>query len=297
MNHLTPQAIEWLSLPLEERVEKALAPRWIGYPRAQAILVKYSNLLSRRPIGRTPCILLCGDSNAGKSMLMNHFTQAKNKVPVGSTDLPVVIVQAPVTPNPKDFYSICLDSLNTPHRSSDRAEALRAQLSLILRGLKTRMLVIDEVHHMLAGSARSQRAFLNMLKYLVNDLQIPIIALGTRDALHAFQMDPQIANRFEPILLPRWEYCDDYLRLLASFEVSTPLREPSNLAAEAIARKLLVMSEGLIGELATIIGRAAEHAIRSGHELIDAGVLGAIEWIPPRKRQGSALEVLAREVI
>jgi superfamily II DNA or RNA helicase len=36
------------------------------------------------------------------------------------------------------------------------------------------MLIVDEIHHLLAGSATRQRQFLNVLKYLGNELKIPI---------------------------------------------------------------------------------------------------------------------------
>jgi hypothetical protein len=52
------------------------------------------------------------------------------------------------------------------------------------------------------------------------------VAVGTRDAFNAIQTDPQLTNRFEPELLRRWTMTDDYLRLLASFEIAFPLARP-----------------------------------------------------------------------
>jgi hypothetical protein len=40
-----------------------------------------------------------------------------------------------------------------------------------------RMLVIDEIHSMLAGTFREQRIFLNSLRFLANDLRIPLVCL------------------------------------------------------------------------------------------------------------------------
>jgi hypothetical protein len=84
--------------------------------------------------------------------------------------------------------------------------------------INVKMLIIDEIHHVLAGPLLKQRHFLNVIKYMGNELQIPIVAAGTHDAFNAIQIDPQLANRFEPALLPRWSMNEDYLRLLASFE-------------------------------------------------------------------------------
>jgi hypothetical protein len=47
------------------------------------------------------------------------------------------------------------------------------------------MLVIDEIHAMLQGTFREQRTFLNALRFLANDLRIPLICLGTNEAKQA----------------------------------------------------------------------------------------------------------------
>ena len=99
----------------------------------------------------------------------------------------------------------------------------------LLASVGVKMLIINEIQHVLAGPTLKQRHFLNVIKYLGNELQIPIAAVGTRDVLNAVQTDPQLANRFEPELLSRWPMSDDYLRLLASFEVAFPLARPSKL--------------------------------------------------------------------
>jgi hypothetical protein len=79
----------------------------------------------------------------------------------------------------------------------------------------------------LAGRLLKQRQFLNVIKHLGNELQIPIVAAGTQDAFNAIQTDPQLANRFETAGLRRWTMGEDYLRLLASFEVALPLEQRS----------------------------------------------------------------------
>jgi hypothetical protein len=65
-------------------------------------------------------------------------------------------------------------------------------------------MIVDQVHHLLAGTVREQRQSLNQLKFLSNELRMPVIAHGTSEALYAMQADPQIASRFEPMALPRW---------------------------------------------------------------------------------------------
>jgi Bacterial TniB protein len=81
----------------------------------------------------------------------------------------------------------------------------------------------------MAGNSLRQNWFLNVIKYLGNELKLPIVAVGTQDAFNALSTDPQLANRFEPAVLPRWHYDREFLRLLMSFEQVLPLRNESRL--------------------------------------------------------------------
>jgi hypothetical protein len=80
----------------------------------------------------------------------------------------------------------------------------------------------------------------------------------------------------------------EFLRLLASFERALPLRRPSRLIEARLAQKLLVQSEGSLGELAALLTAAASYAVQAEIEQINDAVLAAIDWVPPteRRRQG-----------
>jgi hypothetical protein len=41
------------------------------------------------------------------------------------------------------------------------------------------MIMIDEVHNLLAGTHREQRRFLNVLRYLSNELEASLVCLGS----------------------------------------------------------------------------------------------------------------------
>jgi len=125
-----------------------------------------------------------------------------------------------------------------------------------------------------------------------NELQIPIVGVGTREAFNAIQTDRQLANRFQPLFLPRWSIgdrlkpeTDPYLQLLASCECLLRLNRPSNLTRPTLALKILSLSEGLIGEVSAIVTSAAVKAIASGKERIDLRLLEEIQFTPPSDRK------------
>lgn len=293
--HLSAAAAEWLSLPTAERIERIRSPRWIGYPRTKSIIAKLEDLLTWPKSHRMPNLLLVGDTNNGKTMLVQRFRSlhpAHDNPQGQGVRVPVLVIQAPPTPDEGRFYNAILELLFAPYKPNDRVDKKQAQVVKLLRYVGLQMLVIDEIHHILAGNLNRQRAFLNVIKYLGNELQVPIVGVGTKDAFRAIQTDPQLANRFEPALLPRWTFDDDFLRLLASFERMLPLSEPSNLHETSLATKLFSLSEGYLGELSTLLTLAGVAAVESGRERIDAKLVEGLGWVSPSERRRQAERVL-----
>lgn len=156
-----------------------------------------------------------------------------------------------------------------PYTSHDQIGALEGRVLHILAEIGTKLLCIDEVHHLLAGSQREQRRALNLLKFVANELKIAVVAVGTLDAFHAMQIDPQVASRFEPLLLPRWTEIDGFRGFVTGYGRLLPLRKPSPFGEAAMIRTLLELSGGITGKVTALLARAAEAAILDGSEHID----------------------------
>lgn len=287
-SHLSVEAANALNLPTEQRIEYVRSSRWIGYPKAKEVIGKLEDLLVYPKKHRMPNLLIVGDSNSGKTMIADRFTtlnKAYENEDGQSIVIPVLSIQSPPVPNESRLYSNILEKLFAPYRTSDPVEKKQYQVIKLMKACNVNMLMIDEIHSMLAGNLEKQRTFLSVLRNLGNELQIPIVGLGTKDALRAIKTDPQLDNRFKSIYLPRWEYNTDFRRLLASFEYMMPLSKPSNLKNPDIAKKLMAMSEGLLGELSEIISEATVLAIQSGREKIDLDILSNIDWRAPSMRR------------
>ncbi len=57
-SHLTAATAKALALPDAERIERIRTPRWIGYPRAKAVLDKLEDLLAYSKSHRMPNLLI-----------------------------------------------------------------------------------------------------------------------------------------------------------------------------------------------------------------------------------------------
>lgn len=272
----------------EERIHSIKKAKWIGYSQANNIINRFNELLNYPVNHRMPNILLVGDSNNGKTALLNKFIKSNQSYveeETGKLIIPTLLIQAPPEPDERRFYNAILESLFAPYKSSEKIEMKQQRVIHLLKKVELRLLIIDEIHHVLAGNLSKQRSFLNVLKFLSNELKISMICSGTREAFNAIQTDPQLANRFEPKVLKKWKNDEDYLRLLASFESLLPLKEPSMLVEPSLSTKILAMSEGLIGEISKILELASILAIESGIEKINRNILNNIDYTSPSDRK------------
>ncbi|HTF65456.1 MAG TPA: TniB family NTP-binding protein [Edaphobacter sp.] len=189
-----------------ERIRRIRTPRWIDYKAAQVIHSKLNDLLTHPVNLRMPNLLVVSQTNNGKTALVNEFCRAntpENPPGAEATTTPILLVQAPPVPDPAWLMAALLDGLAIPRKRRDDPYVMIARLSRVLPKLGVQVLIIDEIHHLLAGNSVRQKWFLNVIKYLGNELKLPIVAVGTQDAFNAISTDPQLANRFEPAVLPR----------------------------------------------------------------------------------------------
>ncbi|TFB83140.1 transposase [Cryobacterium levicorallinum] len=286
LSHLHPSVRERARLPASERVELIRADRWIGYPRAVETVARLEALLGWPDKQRMPNLLLIGPTNNGKSMIVEKFR--RGHLPETEPDrehIPVLSVQMPSDPSVLRFYIALLAALGAPLQPRRRLPDVEQMSLRLLRSTGVRMLVIDELHNVLAGSGSSRREFLNLLRFLGNELRIPIIGVGTREAYLAIRSDDQLENRFEPVVLPLWTVGADTVSLLASFAAALPLQHPSNIATDDMAQYLLARCEGTIGELARLLTAAAITAVESGEESINQRTLVMADYVGPTERR------------
>ncbi len=279
--HLTPETRALAQHDDARRIAYLAEDRWIDYPRAREALQELERLLHSPERTRMPGLLIHGESNIGKSMIIQKFLRThpsgEFNARTGLLQVDILAVEMPPAPQERRFYGQLLMALNAPYRPSDRLANVEQTALALLHKIGPRMIVVDEVHNLLAGSAREQRAALNLLKFLSNQLRCAVVVVGTRDALAAMQSDEQIVSRFPGLELPRWRENEDFRGFLAGFERQLPLKQASKLA-DSRAMVTLVMSAtgGVTGKIGALLSRTAEAAIRSGKECITAELLQSV---------------------
>lgn len=284
LERLTPTAREYLDKSQQERIQKCKEQIWIPYPQATAVLDELEELFNYPRKDRMPNLLIVGNTNNGKTTILNNF-MARHPMYLDIYNvIPIVKISAPISPSNTALYEKILDELLVPYGTTESSSRKEYQVKKVLEDVQTKMIIIDEFQDIFHGKVHFQREFLAAIKHLGNDLKIPIVAAGVWEVQSVMTSDPQIANRFETLKLDNWKSDENFARLLMSFESTLPLKEASNLHKELFT-KLYDMCEGMIGELARILEKASIYALKHNQEKIDSDILDAISYIKPSKRR------------
>jgi len=269
-HHLHPNVARMAEQSNERRIKYIEQDRFVVHRRAEEILNELETLYrmedSVRPQGR----LIVGRSLMGKSAIIDQFM--KNHRATDNPDgpaavVPVLSIQYPDTAK-EGIYPEILRKLNAVPSSNAKPHQVRADAISLVQTVGCRIIIVDEIHNLLEGSATSQRKGMNSIKYLMNELRRPIIVAGTAEAINAVRADEQISSRLKPLPLKRFKDDEDFMELLAGFEMLLPLRRPSALDEPSLASLIHRATLGVTGNVSDLLNKAAIAAIKSGDELI-----------------------------
>lgn len=275
-------------LPDKERISFINQKRWISYPVAIKAIQELKALMDQPKQQRMRSALLVGESNNGKSSIIEKFCSTHGQDIVDEDEeilkKPAIVIEVSA-PKVKDIYISILEEFWAPFKTTQSDSQLRTQAFDLMRVCEVKMLIIDEFHTLLAGTAQRRANALAELKMISNKLKIPIVGVGTNDAPSVIRNSSQLQSRFWIMKLPKWETNRDFVQLLSSFEKALPLRHQSNLTQKALGHRLLEISDGNLGNLHELLKVCAIEAIHSGKEQIDLDILESFSWFTPTRGQ------------
>ena len=207
----------------------------------------------------------------------------------GITRTPLLLLQAPPAPDERRFYLHILAAVGAPATAlSARAQnvaSLEVRVIALLRDLGLRMIMIDEVHNLLAGTHREQRRFLNVLRYLSNELEVSLVCLGVSEAVDAIRGDIQLARRLDEHHLPNWRDDAEFSDMIQTLIAAMPLEKKSNLKVKAL-KQILALTGGVTSRIFALIKDLSIDAIVKGDECITDDAIA--KWTPVWSRHANA---------
>ena len=271
------------------RLQAIRAKRWVTHHPAARVLVMLQEAFDQ-PVGdRMENLLLIAESGMGKTMLLRKFQRdhaAAFDAVSGVQPYPVVFTLMPEAPSEEAFFCQILKAVGAPLELSRQRNllGLRETTFRLLRELGVRMLMIDEINSILVGSARQQRQFLQLLRFLSNELQVAIVCAGVPEARFALLSDPQLRSRVAEVALEPWTTGPALQDFINKLVQSLPLRQPSPVDSLALRRLLIERSGGITLSMCRAIERAGVLAIHHGRERIDLAGLDREEiWCGIRR--------------
>jgi len=224
-------------------------------------------------------MLIYGVSGAGKTMLLEKFQRDHMKTcEERSGRRTIVSAELPPVPLLRSLYAEIIRSLSADVSPTMRLHELETRAIGMLQHAAPRMLLIDEIQHLLSCGLRDQRAALNAIKFLANKLRISIVAAGTHEALHVMRADPQIASRFEQLELPVWTESQELRRFIAGYLALLPIKRSSAAIDKRFVEYLLELPEGVTSRIIDVLRRAALQGIADKTQkvgLVQLQVVGA----------------------
>lgn len=272
--------VEPVAESAERRIARCRAEKWIGYGRAMMLLQHLEDLLGWPRNNRMPSLLIVGEPGIGKTQVAAKF--CRDHPPLfdherGRSAMPVVSVQVPAATSDRLFWASMLRATGAVFPQRPGNAELMLMVLQVYRDVGARMLLIDEAHNMLSGSAREQRRILTHLRYLSNELRLSLVCFGTPAAREAIASDPQLARRFGQYELPAWQADGDFAALVATALHQMPLARPSVLAPSDL-RAIISATRGNTARVFQMLTDLAVSAIASGEERVTGEMIAA--WRP-----------------
>jgi len=231
-----------------------------------------------------PGLLVHGASGIGKTMIARNLSRryAPEYDPMaGVSHTPLLLLQAPPAPDERRFYLPILAAVGAPATAiavrSQNVASLEVRVIDLLRDLGLRMIMIDEVHNLLAGTHREQRRFLNVLRYLSNELEVSLVCFGVSEAVDAIRGDVQLARRLDEYHLPNWRDDSEFSNMIQTLIAAMPLEKKSNLKVKSL-RQILALTGGITSRVFSLVKDLAIDAIRSSEECITDDAVA--NWSP-----------------
>jgi len=276
--HLREEARSWLDKPIEQRLERILKDIDIIHPDLFGLLNEVHWLIHEPRRRRARGLVISGNPGSGKTVLaaiLQKKYPVEGAVAKGPEPVPpkVLAIQMSGIRTTKAMLKRILEATKVPVSKSITTDDMELLVVDTLRRMNCSLLILDEMQDVLQARESEQLRVLEIIKYLMNALKLPVLALGTEDACVAFRADSHLQARFQILKLSAWKLGDDFKAFLEAYEEHLPLKRPSNLGSMKMQKALVKCTGGNLDAIVTRLQSAAVHAVLDGTERITAEAL------------------------
>ncbi|MFJ5296840.1 TniB family NTP-binding protein [Pseudomonas sp. NPDC088368] len=222
-------------------------------------------------------VLLTGPSGVGKSTVCKYIVQQIGGHKEVETEwgiiqtVPAFYCELPAGPTLKSLTITMLAQLGCSHLTGD-TQALLYRLVTLLETCQTKVILLDEFHHLLAkGAEKTKSLVCDWVKTLMNKTLIPVVIAGMPACESIVDEYPQLARRYpfranlRPLEYASADNQSDYLKVLKS--LGTQINKIGGfstsiyLTDQTLAAKIFVASGGNMNSLRQLLHEAFRIAL------------------------------------
>lgn len=219
-------------------------------------------------------------SGSGKTTAVTaYISRVERLTPRTEEFIPIIYVPLERATTPKKLMMSILDEFGDEYSDRGNEMTLKKRAVHYFKTFETSLLIIDEVQHLDTSRSSEGQDVTDTLKRLLDSAVVPILFLGTDDALQLFTRNIQLSGRMlPPGDIPRLKQSNrEDFELFVGFVTHLDravlehgmMPELGRLATPEIVPPLFRVSKGVIGRVSRLFQVALEHALRRSARRIE----------------------------
>ncbi len=233
-------------------VVRAIRRCFAKFPQVKQALAALEELFASHLEGDPPeHLLLLGETGVGKSTLLEYMRDSHPRVNHETfTEVPVLYVPVPPACNIRKLAGAMLRALGSPYWNKGDEEDRTFQLIELLRGCKVRLVLLDEVNHLVdRGAQKTHHNVADWIKALEGAALVPLVLAGIPRAKKLVEVNDQLRGRFRRLTIHPFSYQDEksqreFRSALRTFGGLITGVDCSELSQESTARLFVFATHG-----------------------------------------------------
>lgn len=228
-------------------------------------------------------LLILGEAGVGKTTLLKSYAERHPRRRIGKTEIvPVLYVEIPPSPSLISVLNTFLAAYGTGYALGARKNIgdLTRQLIKLIEMAQTSVILVDELQNFMTQASHTQtKALAALLKTLMNQARVSLVAAGVPESLRLVDADDQLRSRMSseiwltPFNIETKEAYEVFRKTLLAIETSLEFTEPSFLYRSPFAERIYYACDGRFRHLTSLLSNAIRIVEKGGMTHITQQVL------------------------